>query len=132
MKILYIEDDPGVQPSMQRFFRINFPDAVVITAAEVAAATYVLEYDINEPAAIVSDFDIRGGTGADVLNWCYLHRPSLVSRFIFLTGKEQKHAAFEAITEDMRVKLLGHPHWLVKPAPMGPLRELIEKLTVQS
>lgn len=134
MKILYIEDDKDVRASLLRFFRLCFERAEVVTAEDYADAIATLNECGKLPGAggfdvVVSDFDLRRGTGGDVLDWCYLHKPWLVSRFIFLTGREQKDVALKARTESLRIKLLGHPHWLVKPTAMPVLEAMINSLT---
>lgn len=114
MRILLIEDDALVQKAILRFLRNVHPYAitnVVDSAPEAIEHLDKFAYDY-----IVSDFDLRIGTGGDVLRHVRTHFAFYVTcnRFILMTG-------------DLRptVTDLGHPLTFEKPIMSHKFRELL-------
>jgi DNA-binding NarL/FixJ family response regulator len=114
MHILLIEDDELVQKALLRFIKGVHPLAVMHVVDNAPAAiehlnTFAYDY-------IVSDFDLKIGTGGQVL-WHirehftrYLDR----NRFILMSG-------------DLRPEItnLDHPLTFEKPIQLPKLRELL-------
>lgn len=83
LPVLVIEDEPSVMS----FVRTALERAgyAVLTAASGVEALPLLE--TGEFLGIVSDMRTPGGVdGADVHAWLATHRPTLVSKLIFITG----------------------------------------------
>jgi DNA-binding NarL/FixJ family response regulator len=68
------------------------------------------------PDTILSDYDIVGGTGGDVLAYVQSKHPELVHRYLFISGN------------DVVQKI--HPHWLEKPVKQTQVVEAIAALPV--
>lgn len=110
-KILYLEDDLHVQRAISRMLHINYPQFNVHTCEDVQQAITALEqhpFDL-----VISDYNVRNGTGGDVLEWLRANKPSLVEKFIFLASADE---------------IEGHMHWLKKPANMQQLRAIIDRI----
>lgn len=117
MRILLIEDNDLVQKALLRLIKRvhplavtdvvdNAPDAI----ARIDERAYVHAYDY-----IVSDFDLKIGTGGDVLRHVREHFAHYVDRrFILMSG-------------DLRPEItdLKHPLTFEKPISTDKLRELL-------
>lgn len=110
MNILIIEDERLIQEGYRRMLTGMFddPPTVRITDnADVAIGELtLLDYDL-----IISDYDLVGSTGGDVLDWIKVNAPHLVERFIFITGN--------STAEQL------HHRVLRKPAERSEIREAI-------
>ena len=113
--ILYIEDDLDVQRAIARMLRINYPQFQVYIIDSAPRAIAMLER--NQFDLVISDYNIIGGTGGDVLAWLQANKPAMVARFIFLAGADE---------------IEKHTHWLKKPVEMPRLRELIDHVLRES
>lgn len=111
MEILIIEDQEEIQNGYKRLLRSMFDNPTIRVAnnADLAIGELALT-DFNH---IISDYNLIGSTGADVLDWIKVHRPHLVDRFIFVSG-----------TEDVDLTGLHH-RCLEKPASRQQLREAL-------
>lgn len=114
MRILLIEDSEIVQKALLRFIQSVHPYAitnVVDTAPEAIAHLDKFAYDY-----IVSDYDLRIGTGGDVLSHVRTHFSFYIerNRFILMSG-------------DLRpgITSLNHPLTFEKPIEPRKLRELL-------
>lgn len=109
--LLYIEDDAGVQAALGRFFKINFPHVVVSVADNAEKAVSLLKGIMFD--AVLSDYNLKAGTGGDVLNWIKTHQPDLESRFVFLSDDK----ACES-----------HPYYLQKPANNRDIQKTLSQI----
>lgn len=114
MRVLIVEDDELLQKALVRIVRAVHPHAVTnVTdnAPEAIAHLDKFAYDY-----IVSDYDLKIGTGGDVLRHVRDHFPFYArgNRFILMTG-------------DIRpaVRGLEHPLTFEKPIEPRKLRELL-------
>ncbi len=114
MRLLLVEDSDLVQKALLRFFKSVHPHAitnVVDNAPEAIEHLDTFAYDY-----IVSDFDLRIGTGGDVLRHVREHFAFYVdkNRFILMSG-------------DLRTVItdLDHPLTFEKPIEPRKLRELL-------
>ncbi len=114
MRILLVEDSDLVQKAILRLIRGVHPYAitnVVDNAPEAIEHINTFAYDY-----IVSDFDLRIGTGADVLAHVRQHFAFYITRnrFILMSG-------------DIRpaITALEHPLTFEKPIETRKLRELL-------
>jgi CheY-like chemotaxis protein len=114
MRILLIEDNDLVQKAILRLIKGVHPHAltnVVDTAAEAIEHLDKFAYDY-----IISDFDLKAGTGGDVLRHVREHFTFYVirNRFILMSG-------------DLRPAITGldHPLTFEKPIMTSKLRELL-------
>jgi len=113
--ILYIEDDEDLQRAMARMLRICYPQFQVYVIDDARRAIAMLEH--NEFDLVISDYNVHGGTGGDVLAWIQEHKPALAARFIFLAAAKE---------------IERHTYWLKKPADLQALRDLIERVLGKS
>ena len=114
MRILLIEDDALVQKALLRLIKGVHPHAltnVVDTAAAAIEHLDTFAYDY-----IISDFDLKTGTGGDVLRHVRAHFTFYVvhDRFILMSGDLRP-----AITD------LDHRLTFEKPIMTSKLRELL-------
>jgi len=114
MRILLVEDSELVQKALLRFIRSVHPYAitnVVDNAPEAIEHLDTFAYDY-----IVSDFDLKVGTGGDVLRHVREHFALYVdkNRFILMSGDLRP-----VITD------LNHPLTFEKPIEPRKLRELL-------
>lgn len=85
MRILLVEDDPQLQAITPRMIRRIFPAAKVEVVDSTADAMVAIVRE--EPALIVSDFDLGPGPdGGVLLCWLRIQLPHLLDRFVFLSG----------------------------------------------
>lgn len=113
-RVLLVEDDALVQRAIIRIIRGAHPLAVTDVVDEAPAA--IAHLDAHAYDYVVSDFDLRIGTGGDVLRHVRAHFRSYVEhdRFILLSGDLRP-----AITD------LDHPLTFEKPIAPRKLRELL-------
>ena len=114
MRILLIEDDILIQKAFARMFKS--PPLLAITDVADNAPDAVQRLDKCAYDYIVSDFDLKTGTGGDVLIHVRRHFPfyCTYNRFILLSGNLRP-----AITS------LSHPLTFEKPIRPQKLRELL-------
>lgn len=113
-RVLLVEDDVLIQRAFQRLIKSVHPLAVtdvVDTAADAISHLDARAYDY-----VLSDHDLRAGTGGDVLRHVRKHHARYVqqNRFILLSGHLRP-----TITD------LGHPLTFEKPIRPQKLRELL-------
>jgi CheY-like chemotaxis protein len=85
VKILLMEDERSLQKAVPRMIRAALGDDVDIDVTDsVPTAIAMLQHTHYD--AIVSDYDVLRGTGADLLAWVRAEQPTLVARFVFFTG----------------------------------------------
>lgn len=95
--ILIIEDNPGIVRVVTRMLVQTFkvePKYISVAASVSDALAFLrsFRYDL-----IVSDHDIIGGTGADVLNFLHAEQPHMVDHFVYFSGHDELrsvHAKF--------------------------------------
>jgi CheY-like chemotaxis protein len=114
MRILLIEDNDLVQAALLRFITSVHPLAVtdvVDNAPEAIDHLTKFTYDY-----VVSDFDLRVGTGGDVLRHVREHLTFYIDhdRFILMTGNLRSE-----------VVALDHPLTFEKPIMLQQLSELL-------
>jgi len=86
MRVLLLEDEATLQRATSRMIRRTFsPTEITIDVVDsVPKAVAMLQhfaYDL-----VVSDFNVNGGTGGDLLIWIRANRPHMVERFVFFSG----------------------------------------------
>lgn len=111
MKILIVEDEPGLRASMAAFFASQHQ---VLEAGDLAAATTALT---QSPELIILDLTLPDGDG---LRWLQLWRPSLSAKVVVLTANDQES------TELRGLKLADE--YLVKPVSLRVLAARVAKL----
>lgn len=111
MKILIVEDEPGLRASMAAFFASQHQ---VLEAGDLAAATTALT---QSPELIILDLTLPDGDG---LPWLQLWRPSLSAKVVVLTANDQES------TELQGLKLADE--YLVKPVSLRVLAARVAKL----
>ena len=111
MKILIVEDEPGLRASMAAFFASQHQ---VLEAGDLAAATTALT---QSPELIILDLTLPDGDG---LPWLHLWRPSLSAKVVVLTANDQES------TELQGLKLADE--YLVKPVSLRVLAARVAKL----
>jgi CheY-like chemotaxis protein len=114
MRILLIEDDDLVQKALVRMFKN--PPLLASTDVVDNAPDAIRQLDKIAYDYIVSDFDLKIGTGGDVLLHVREHFTFYVdrNRFILMTGCLRAE-----------IKNLCHPLTLEKPVRPQTLRELL-------
>lgn len=110
MHILHIEDDVSLQTSIARQFRARLQAEVttVSNPDDAIAILKAIKFDI-----VVSDFNIDGGNGGQVLEWLRANQPG--QAFMFLSSDEE------------RIIGSGVPY-AIKPAPMSAVCEMIKDI----
>ncbi|MCI1893687.1 MAG: response regulator transcription factor [Lactobacillus sp.] len=111
MKILIVEDEPGLRASMAAFFGSQHQ---VLEAGDLAAATTALT---QSPELMILDLTLPDGDG---LPWLQLWRPSLSAKVVVLTANDQES------TELQGLKLADE--YLVKPVSLRVLAARVAKL----
>lgn len=111
MKILIVEDEPGLRASMAAFFGSQHQ---VLEAGDLAAATTALT---QSPELMILDLTLPDGDG---LPWLQLWRPSLSAKVVVLTSNDQES------TELQGLKLADE--YLVKPVSLRVLAARVAKL----
>lgn len=109
MRILHIEDDLSLQKLVSRGLARKFT-AEVVTVDSPDTAIEALQtgnFDI-----VVSDYNIKDGTGGQVLEWVRANIPT--QRFMFLS-------------DDDNIVSSGVPY-VRKPAPMSDVCRAIEDI----
>lgn len=114
MRVLLVEDNALMQKALLRFIKNTHPSAitnVVDNAPEAIRHLDTFAYDY-----IVCDFDLKSGTGADVLEHVRAHFAFYVenNRFILMSGDLRP-----AITR------LDHPLTFEKPIRPDKFRALL-------
>jgi len=104
MKVLVVDDDPRLLGIYRRYLRNSY---LIVTASSVATALEELK---NDPTieAVVSDYDLGDGTGAQILAW--IKSQCLSLPFVLATGNISVN--------------LGVPT-LIKPFNPGEIRKLL-------
>ena len=118
MNVLIIEDAPLLQRLYVRLLGTMFDPLNVQTTNNADDAIDLLELSLEETPfdLVISDFNLVGPkTGGDVFSWVKSHAPSLLSRFLFVSGNPD-------------VKEL-HVHYLAKPYEVPMLRGTIAAMT---
>lgn len=114
MRILLVEDSELVQRAILRLVRSVHPHAV--TDVVDAAPEAIERLDSFAYDYVLSDFDLRIGTGGDVLRHVRAHLPRYVdqNRFLLMSG-------------DLRpcIHALGHPLTFEKPLDPSRFRTLL-------
>ncbi|WP_421869535.1 response regulator [Marinoscillum sp.] len=114
MKLLLIEDDPGISDTIQDLLELEGMDVHVAQDCDKALAFLATDH----ADVIVSDVMLPDGTGFDILR--FLGETDLIdyTPFIFLTGRAEK--------EDVRKGMsLGADDYLTKPFDIKDLLESI-------
>ncbi len=87
IRILLVEDEPTLQVATARAIRRTIPGAHVEVVDTAIAAIAAIAREM--PALIVSDFDLADGSkGGEVLAYITDAAPSLLPRFLFVSGNE--------------------------------------------
>lgn len=111
MKILIVEDEPGLRASMAAYFGEHH---TVLEAGDLAAATKALT---QSPELLILDLTLPDGNG---LPWLQLWRPSLSAKVVVLTANDQES------TELKGLQLADE--YLVKPVSLRVLAARVAKL----
>ena len=83
LPILLIEDEPAVMSYVRAVLERNGYEVV----CSQSGVDGLKQLESGEFMGVVSDMRTPGGVdGADVYAWILAHRPSLVSRLVFITG----------------------------------------------
>ena len=112
MKILVVDNEPGIRRNIQRILR----DHEVVTASSAVDACKTM-LDTTGFDLVLSNVGMSGGTGVDLHRWVVEHRPGLATRFAFMTGGMQNEVA-EYIRE------AGSPI-LAKPFTIDEVKEVL-------
>ena len=111
MKILIVEDEPGLRASMAAFFGSQHQ---VLEAGDLAAATTALT---QSPELMILDLTLPDGDG---LPWLQLWRPSLSAKVVVLTANDQESTVLQGL------KLADE--YLVQPVSLRVLAARVAKL----
>lgn len=115
MHVLHVEDDPSLARAVERMLRISY-DAITVTAESARDAIALLEAGGHDGCGydlIISDYDLRGDTGADLIAWLREHDPDMLDHTFMLCANE-------------RAESLGVPV-VTKPAPNSEIRAMVER-----
>lgn len=86
MRVLLIEDDASLQRATSRLIRRTFsPTEIVIDIVDAPKGAIAL-LETNRYDFVLSDFNINGGTGGEVLIWIDKYQPYMNERFVFFSG----------------------------------------------
>lgn len=86
MRVLLIEDDASLQRSTGRLIRRAFSPAEIVIDVADAPKSAIALLEANTYDFVLSDFNINGGTGGEVLTWIQANQPHMVARFVFFSG----------------------------------------------
>lgn len=86
MRILHIEDDAALQKVIGRSLQRRL-DCDVVTVASPGDAIVALEGGVVAFDIVVSDYNIEGGTGGQVLDWVRANKPD--QKFMFLSDDDR-------------------------------------------
>ncbi len=113
MKVIIVDDEPGVRNAIDNLLTQFFPDIRVIASVGNVDAAYeaVLQYD---PELLFLDVELPDGNGFDLLK----RIPHVNFKVIFITGHQEY--ALDAI----KVSALDY---ILKPFDPGELRSSVEK-----
>jgi DNA-binding NarL/FixJ family response regulator len=101
VRVLHVEDDEVLQRATRRLLAKLYesPDIVQVdTAAAAVEALAATDFDL-----VISDYDLREGTGGDVFAWITENRPHLVARFVFLSADERAPALARTVVKPCTV-----------------------------
>lgn len=87
MRVLLLEDDLQLQRTTARLIRRTFKAEITIDIVDTAAGAIAL-LEVNAYAFVLSDFNVREGTGGDVLAWIQANQRHMTERFVFFSGAE--------------------------------------------
>jgi two-component system response regulator PilR (NtrC family) len=113
-RVLVVDDERSMQEFLEIFFRAEGYE--VTTAGDVATAVMHLEGDEFDVA--ITDMQMPGGSGIDVLHACHEHSPDTV--VIMITAFASTESAIEAMKE-------GAYDYVTKPFKVDELRIVVEK-----
>ncbi|HTJ42228.1 MAG TPA: EAL domain-containing protein [Kofleriaceae bacterium] len=112
MRVLVVDDEPGIRLSLARLLSADGFD--VVAADSVGGARTRLDDD--KPMLVVTDLRLGDGTGLDVQQAAHAIDPDLP--VIFLSGSEDQHAAITALEN-------GAVRFLTKPARAEEILEAV-------
>jgi len=113
-RILVVDDEQSMQEFLEIFFRSEGYE--VVTAGSVQAAQLQLESD--EFDVVITDIQMPGGSGLDLLHLCYDVAPEAV--VIMITAFASTETAISAMKE-------GAYDYVTKPFKVDELRIVVEK-----
>jgi CheY-like chemotaxis protein len=113
--ILLVEDEPVLRISMARGLA-KLTNVEVLTASNYAEAVALIES--NPPSLIISDIDLSGASGLELVG--ELQRQKKTTPIIFVTGYLKTY----------QPQIPKHPNVQVleKPVPLGELRTMVSEL----
>jgi CheY-like chemotaxis protein len=113
--ILLVEDEPVLRTSMARGLA-KLTNVEVLTASNYAEAVALIES--NPPSLIISDIDLSGASGLELVG--ELQRQKKTTPIIFVTGYLKTY----------QPQIPNHPNVQVleKPVPLGELRTMVSEL----
>lgn len=86
MRVLLLEDDAALQKATSRLIRRALaPVEITIDVADSPSNAIAL-LEANTYDFVLSDFNVREGTGGDLLTWIRANQPRMVERFVFFSG----------------------------------------------
>ncbi len=91
MRILIVDDEPGVLRALERLFRRNGHE--VRTAAHAADALVDLEEHV--PDVVISDFQMSGMSGVELLRQVAARAP--LARRVLLSGYAEVDGSIDAL-----------------------------------
>lgn len=86
MRVLLIEDDASLQRSTARLIKRAFAPAEMTIDVADAPKNAIALLEANTYDFVLSDFNINGGTGGEVLIWIDKNQPHMNERFVFFSG----------------------------------------------
>ena len=113
-RILVVDDERSMQEFLEIFFRSEGYE--VATAGSVETARLQLESD--EFDVVITDMQMPGGSGLDLLHFCYDSAPEVV--VIMITAFASTETAISAMKE-------GAYDYVTKPFKVDELRIVVEK-----
>lgn len=120
MRVLVIEDDPLIRAYLERVLRFEeYVTSVDVSdnALHAINALATAEVEGTPFDLVISDYNIAGSTGGDVLEWIRTHISRLENRFLFLSDDDRAEAM--------------HRHFLRKPARTSQILSAINSLLNQ-
>lgn len=114
LRILHLEDDAQIASAVQRALR-RYGEVTTVDSVRLAIEALEGEDDYD---LVISDYDVKGGTADELVEYLRDNQPLVLDNFFFLSGNDA-------------AKRWGYPT-LEKPASAADLRRMVEALASKS
>jgi len=111
MNFLVVEDDFHLQKTYERFLHGRGHQAFLAASPKQAIALLKNRPYID---GVICDYQLEGGTGAEVYLWVSHHKPELLERFALVTATRGVDASFPSA------------HHFQKPCDLSGVIETLE------